>query len=294
MQGHINMYLIISIFLTGLCLYCVVWTIAKPAAANHNNPQIEKSLIARMAWPWVYALTPFCQPFITWQFRNKLSLIINLAGVNGIYKAAHIVAMQLLSFFVCLFTGMFLFYFLFKYELITALFISIIIALAALYLPIAHFKSIGKARQQQMLRELPFLLDMTTLCVEAGLNLHGALQQAAIHGPKGPMRAELRHALADMRTGVPKIQALQSMANRTNLSAVINMVASISQADLMGSNLGPLLRSQSEQRRSERFLRAEEQAMKAPVKMLFPMVLCIFPCTFLIIGFPIAMQLLNQ
>ena len=288
------MYLIISTFLAGLSLYCLVWTISKPAAVYHKNLHTKPSMLARISWPWVYALTPFCQPFISWQYRNKLSLIISLAGVSDVYQATHIAAMQLLSFIVSLALGVAFFYLFFEYELANAIFLSAFIAFAAAYLPIAHFKSIGKARQQQMLRELPFLLDMTTLCVEAGLNLHGALQQAAIHGPNGPMRAELRHALADMRTGVPKIQALQAMANRTNLSAVINMVASISQADLMGSNLGPLLRSQSEQRRSERFLRAEEQAMKAPVKMLFPMVLCIFPCTFLIIGFPIAMQLLNQ
>lgn len=288
------MYLIISTILTGLSLYCLVWTLSKPIATSRLQPGLKMSLLARLAWPWVYALKPFCEPFISWQLRNKLTLLLNLAGVSGLYTPSHIVAMQVVSLCVTSTILTLSFYFIFEFELINAIFTALFLGLFAAYLPIAHFKSIAKSRQQQMLRELPFLLDMTTLCVEAGLNLHGALQQAAIHGPEGPMRFELRHALADMRTGVPKLQALQTMANRTNLPAVINMVASITQADLMGSNLGPLLRAQSEQRRSERFLKAEEQAMKAPVKMLFPMVLCIFPCTFLIIGFPIVMQLLNQ
>lgn len=288
------MYLIISIVLTGLSLYCLVWTIGKPMAAKPSQTELKMSFLARMAWPWVYALRPFCEPFITWQTRNKLGLLLNLSGMNGLYRPAHIVAMQLVSFCVFGALATMIFYFMFESSLYNAVFIAMCLGFGVAYVPILHFKSIAKSRQQQMLRELPFLLDMTTLCVEAGLNLHGALQQAATHGPDGPMRFELRHALADMRTGVAKLQALQAMANRTNLPAVISMVASITQADLMGSNLGPLLRAQSEQRRSERFLRAEEQAMKAPVKMLFPMVLCIFPCTFLIIGFPIAMQLLSQ
>jgi len=69
-------------------------------------------------------------------------------------------------------------------------------------------------------------------------------------------------------------------------------VTALAQADQLGMSLGPLLRAQAEQRRGERFLRAEKLALEAPVKMLFPMVFCIFPCTFLIIGFPIVVKLL--
>ena len=70
-------------------------------------------------------------------------------------------------------------------------------------------------------------------------------------------------------------------------------MTALSQADQLGMSLGPLLRAQSEQRRNERFLRAEKLALEAPVKMLFPMVFCIFPCTFLIIGFPVAVKLFD-
>src|SRR5690606_38066942 len=124
-------------------------------------------------------------------------------------------------------------------------------------------------------------------------NLQGALQQAAQHGPPGPLRQELRHALADMRAGMPRLEALRYWSNRTGLAAVQQLVTALGQADQLGMSLGPLLRAQSEQRRTERFLRAERLALEAPVKMLFPMVFCIFPCTFLIIGFPIAIKLMG-
>jgi tight adherence protein C len=75
---------------------------------------------------------------------------------------------------------------------------------------------------------------------------------------------------------------------------VRSLVLTLAQADRLGMSLGPLLRAQSAQQRSERFLRAEKLALEAPVRMLFPMVLCIFPCTFLVIGFPVAVKLLQS
>jgi tight adherence protein C len=149
------------------------------------------------------------------------------------------------------------------------------------------------ARRRAVVRALPFALDMITLCVEAGLNLQGALQQAVARGPAGPLRDELRQVLGDMRAGMARAQALRALAGRIDEPAVRSLVAALVQAESMGMNLGALLRSQSDQRRSDRFLRAETLAMQAPVKMLLPLVVFIFPCTFLVIAFPIAVKLLG-
>lgn len=149
------------------------------------------------------------------------------------------------------------------------------------------------ARRRAVIRALPFALDMITLCVEAGLNLQGALQQAVARGPAGPLRDELRQVLGDMRAGMARAEALRALAGRIDEPAVRSLVAALVQAESMGMNLGALLRSQSDQRRSDRFLRAETLAMQAPVKMLLPLVVFIFPCTFLVIAFPIAVKLLG-
>jgi tight adherence protein C len=84
------------------------------------------------------------------------------------------------------------------------------------------------------------------------------------------------------------------MADRMNEPSITNFVSALIQAERMGMNLGPILRAQSEQRRTERFARAEKLAMEAPVKLLFPLIAFIFPCTFVVLGFPIAMKFMHM
>ena len=83
-------------------------------------------------------------------------------------------------------------------------------------------------------------------------------------------------------------------ADRLRFAPISSFVSALIQGEKTGSSLGPILRAQGEQRRQERFLRAEKLAMEAPVKMLGPLILCIFPCTFIVIGFPIAMKFLHS
>src|SRR5690606_8913820 len=104
---------------------------------------------------------------------------------------------------------------------------------------------------------------------------------------------ELQHMLADIRAGAPRKEAMSTWAERCDLPAMRHFVAAVAQADQFGMSLGPVLRAQADQRRNERFLRAEKLAQEAPVKMMFPLIFCIFPCTFLIIAFPIAAKFLE-
>lgn len=151
-----------------------------------------------------------------------------------------------------------------------------------------------KARKKELLKTLPFFLDVITLCVEAGLNLQGAMTQAVAKGPKGVLRDELQRVLRDMRAGKARAESLRAMAQRLDEPAVGHWVVAVVQAESMGMSLGPVLRVQADQRRSERFLRAEKLAMEAPVKMLFPLLAFIFPCTFIVLFFPIAMKFMHS
>lgn len=288
------MFLIISLILTGLSLCILIWLVSQPAVHRPFAAGVHGShLLLHMVWPWVAAFKPLCEPFISWRTRAQLTHRMRLAALDPVWEPAHILALQVVIFLVCcVMTGIG------ARTLMRApwghvVFWAACVSAVCAWLPRRTITTIGQRRQRQMLRELPFLLDMTTLCVEAGLNLQGALQRAAQYGPPGPLRNELQHTLADMRAGVGRIDALVKLAERTDLNAMASLVAALKQADQIGSSLGPLLRAQSDQRRSERFLRAEELALKAPVKMLFPMVVCIFPCTFLIIGFPVAIKVFN-
>ena len=150
------------------------------------------------------------------------------------------------------------------------------------------------ARLRAIARALPFYLDVITLSVESGANLTGALQHAVAKGPPGPLRAELERVLRDVRAGRTRAESLRAMADRLELPSVSSWVAALVAAERHGSGLGPILRAQAEQRREERFQRAEKLATKAPVKMLFPLLVFIFPCTFVLLFFPIAVRLLEE
>lgn len=288
------MLLILSIVLTGLSLCLFLWVAIRPAvsrpfAAGHYGSHV----LLRLIWPWVAAIKPLCEPFVSWRTRSRLAHRMRLAAMPPVWTPADVLALQWVIFIGCCFSFTLAGYVLISVSWHQSLTWSLLLSAVCAWVPRQRIASKGQQRQQQMLRELPFLLDMTTLCVEAGLNLQGALERAAHYGPPGPLRHELMHTLAEIRAGTSRIDALSNLAVRTDLTAIASLVAALKQADQTGSSLGPLLRSQSDQRRSEQFLRAEELALKAPVKMLFPMVLCIFPCTFLIIGFPVAIKVLD-
>jgi tight adherence protein C len=151
-------------------------------------------------------------------------------------------------------------------------------------------RDVRRRRVAQIRKHLPLYLDFLTLAVEAGLNVNGAIQKAVEKGPTGPLRWELEHVLRDLKSGLNRTEALRRLDDRLRIKEVTNLVGAVVQAERMGSGLAKSLRFQSEQRRSERFQRAEKQAMEAPVKLIFPLLMFIFPVTFIVLGFPIAMK----
>ena len=162
------------------------------------------------------------------------------------------------------------------------------------YLPLSWLRDRIASRSRRVAKALPFYLDVITLAIEAGSNMTGALQHAADKGPQGPMAEELQRVLRDIRAGRTRAASLRSLADRLRMPAISQWIAAVLAAERQGSSLGPVLRAQAEQRRMERFLRAEAMALKAPVKMLFPLMTCIFPCTFVIVFFPVVVRLIHE
>ena len=286
------MYFWLSCLAAGLCLCLLICTVAQPLSREvADAPAWVARSLARALWPWIFVLSKVCAPFVSWGQRARIERIIKHAGMDQSWKAEHVMAVYCLAFIAGSAMGGATALMVFQATIASAILIVVLAGMAAAILAHLQLRDRVLSRQRAILRMFPFLLDMTTLCVEAGLNLQGALNQAARHGPEGPLRHEIEHALADMRAGVARIDSLRRMAQRIGLTSVDQLVAALSQAEQLGMSLGPLLRAQAEQQRTERFLRAEKLALQAPVKMLIPMVLCIFPCTFLVIGFPIVTKL---
>jgi tight adherence protein C len=139
-----------------------------------------------------------------------------------------------------------------------------------------------RARQTDMILQLPDALDLLTISVEAGLGFDAALAKV-VEKMDGPLIAEFRQALAEIRMGRLRRDALRDVASRCDVQPVTNFIGAIVQAEQLGVPIAKVLQIQSQQLRIERRQRAEEAAAKAPVKMLFPMVGCIFPTIFIVI-----------
>ncbi|RPH36310.1 MAG: type II secretion system F family protein [Chloroflexi bacterium] len=139
-----------------------------------------------------------------------------------------------------------------------------------------------RARQTDMILQLPDALDLLTISVEAGLGFDAALAKV-VEKMEGPLITEYRQALAEIRMGRLRRDALRDVASRCDVQAVTNFIGAIVQAEQLGVPIAKVLQIQSQQLRIERRQRAEEAAAKAPVKMLFPMVGCIFPTIFIVI-----------
>lgn len=161
----------------------------------------------------------------------------------------------------------------------------------ALWWPSAELLTRARARQALAQRDLPGYLEMITLGLEAGAAFPAALQMAMARAPGGPLREEFARVLQELRAGHARREALQRLDQRLGVASLSATVAAIVQAEATGVSLAPVLRAQAHRGTQERFARAEKRAMEAPVKMLGPLILCIFPCTFIVVGFPIAAML---
>lgn len=162
------------------------------------------------------------------------------------------------------------------------LFFAAVGGAAGFWLPDLLVYNKGLHRQQEIRRSLPDALDMLTVCVEAGLGFDAAMQQVA-KNTNGPVSGEFSRVLQEIQIGKTRVVAFQDLAERTNVEELRTFVAAIVQADRLGIPIANVLREQSKEMRLIRRQRAEEKAQKVPVKILFPLIFCIFPALFVVI-----------
>jgi tight adherence protein C len=148
----------------------------------------------------------------------------------------------------------------------------------------------ARSRKDSIRSELPDALDLMAVSVEAGMGFDGAISKLTEH-MDGPLAEEFALTLSEIRIGESRQDALKKLSDRTNTPELSSFVRSIIQADQLGISLGRILRVQATDSRLKRQAAAEEKAMKAPIKMLFPTVLFIFPAMFLVILGPAFLNL---
>lgn len=244
----------------------------------------------RPLWPLVNFVVHHFGHTFSKQLVERTDLQLRLTSLTFLMNARQFIALSIISSVVAALVVLLLMLALGMFSILAV----IGAALLGYYYPRIWTRDVRRRRISQILKHLPIFLDFLTLAVEAGLNINGAIQKAVEKGPAGPLRWELEHVLRDLKSGLNRTEALRRFDDRLRIKEVTNLVGAVVQAERMGSGLAKSLRFQSEQRRSERFQRAEKQAMEAPVKLVFPLLVFIFPITFIVLGFPIVMKFVQE
>ncbi|GAC1440575.1 MAG: type II secretion system F family protein [Mycobacteriales bacterium] len=165
-------------------------------------------------------------------------------------------------------------------------------AAAGFFLPDLLLYNTGTKRQQQIQKALPDALDLLTISVEAGLGFDAALAQVA-RNTAGPLAGDFFRVLQEMQIGKSRTESLRGLSARTNVQELRGFITAMVQADKFGIPIANVLRVQAGEMRLKRQQRAEEKAQKVPVKVLFPLVMTILPCLFVIIIGPGALQIIK-
>ena len=167
------------------------------------------------------------------------------------------------------------------------IFVSIILGII---LPDLWLKAKVSSRHNEIRRDLPAVIDLLNLCVNAGLDFMLAVNRVVKEFKKCSLTDELTESWRETRMGASRREALQHLSRRVNLPELSSFVRTLLQADRMGSPMGEALKIQAEEIRMRRYFRAEEAALKAPIKLLFPLLFFILPAVLVIVAGPIFLQ----
>ena len=244
----------------------------------------------RLFWPIIRFLSYFASSNLSADHLNKIDDKLQKSGVCYVFSAED-------YFALCLFSAV-------TVPALTAVvavslgdvnpMYYLLAALGGFYLPEIWVRDTRLKRNGNIIRALPVFLEYMTMSVDAGLNFSGALRQAVDKGPSGAMKNEFKIVLRDIRSGLSRAEALGRMDERLCVSEISTFIGAVTQAEKMGSSIKKTLQVQTRQRLDERFQRAEKQAMEAPVKLVVPLVLFIFPVTFVILLYPIVIKFMNS
>jgi len=253
-------------------------------AANLEELELQAPLFERTIRPLANRLSGSIARVTSTSFSQTTERRLALAGNPGDLRVADWLGIKAVGAIVG--AGLFVLLFVFPGVLVVPIPINFaMIGVGVMFgytIPEFWLGGRVKKRQKAILLQIPDALDLLTISVRAGLGFDGALGKV-VEKLKGPLTEEFRRALAEIRVGKARRDALRDIVPRTEVPPLTNFIGAIIQAEQLGVSISKVLQVQSEQLRIERRQRAEEMAAKAPIKMLFPLVGCIFPSLFIVI-----------
>lgn len=246
--------------------------------------------LLKLIWPLVRIFSYYIASNLSLDMLTKLDKRLQKTGVSYLMNAEEFIAVRIVSAIFQMLAAVLIMDVLQKHNILWPLGGLVF----GYYFPEIWLNDTRKKREKNITKALPAFLDFISMSVEAGLNFTGALAQAMDKVPKSALYNEFSIVIRDVRAGMSRADALQRMANRIDVKDVTIFIRAIITSERLGSSMKKTLQVQSEQRRNERFQRAEKTAMEAPVKLIAPLIMFIFPVTFIVLGFPIVMKFLNE
>jgi tight adherence protein C len=259
----------------------------------HVNPLIpiaEQSASERLVRPFVRRFSQLGRRLTPLGTPARLQRRLDLAGNPGLWSVERILAAKAGGLAVGAAFGLLM---LTSGRVLIGLAWLLGASVVGFWLPDVFLYNAGLKRQEALRRSTPDALDMLTVCVEAGLGFDAGLAQVA-RNTDGPIAGEFARLLREMQIGKTRVLAFQDLAARTTVPELQIFVSALVQSDKLGIPLAGVLREQSTEMRLKRRQRAEEMAQKVPVKILFPLLLCIFPALFVVLIGPGAIQIAHS
>ena len=263
--------------------------------ADGRKTERKIPLIFRLLLPFVSNLSRVVMRPAFAKARANADWMIVACGLEGLLTGAEFMALKVLVPLVC--GSVCAVVVLALCALVPDSFLSsnslLLVLMGYLYFyayPLIWLRGTLKKRHFSIMLALPFVLDLLTLSVEAGMDFMSALQRNCERRRLDPLNEELIRMTREIQMGIARRVALRNMADRVRQPDLKAVAFALIQADELGVPIGPILRIQSEQLRARRFDRAERLANEAPVKMLGPLLLCIFPAVMIVLLAPILLE----
>jgi tight adherence protein C len=256
--------------------------------------ELSQPFTERVIFPLARKLGEFASRFTPANIIQNYNKRLELAGVTGFWDGGLILVSQ--GLLAVVFGGLIFLLFTLgpnRQPLGTTLLLALVFALLGFAFPIMLLSSRISRRQREIRKAMPDALDLLTICVEAGLGFDAAMQKVSEKW-QSELSLAFARAIQEIQLGKTRREALRSMAERIGIPEMTSFVAAVIQSEMLGVSLAKVLRIQSEQMRIRRRQRAEEEAHKAPLKMLIPMALLIFPSLMIVLLTPAALRLMHS
>jgi tight adherence protein C len=259
---------------------------------NVRDQELLKPMSERTVEPFVNRLVAIGKRLTPEGYTEKVRARLTASGNTSPDAVDRFIAIKVVGFALAP-VMIFLVFGVLKMGGMMGLIVAALLAMVAVYGPDAILNRRVEERQHEIKHMLPDVLDLLVISVEAGLGFEQALDRTVGSVP-GALTQEFARMLGEVRAGASRANAMRAMEKRTDVPELRSFVLAILQADTFGVSIGRVLRAQADEMRIKRRQMAQEKAQKAPVKMMIPMVFCVFPALFVVVIGPAIINIQNS